>query len=540
MTIFKYLKVYSDKKNVNILTSILVCHGVKHIVVCPGSRNVPLVHNFNECLQFHCHSVTDERSAGFFALGISMALNMPVAVCVTSGTALLNVLPAVAEALYQHRELIVISADRPQAWIDQLDGQTIPQYFALEKFVSKSVNLPEVNDEQSRWHCNRLVNEAIIALKKNGGMPVHINVPINEPLFNFTTESLSKERIIHCTVPQNNVKEKDIKAFLKSRCPLIVIGKTEYDKKISDLVHEIKKKHVVLCEPLAYDGEATWFDKMYDTVSNDKAYTPDYVLYMGDTLVSKSLKQYLRELDKCETCMVSCDAEVHDVTMHANRILVCGAAEILSTILTYDHRNLNNDFHSRWTNETEKHRMQILSQPSNNLLKETVRVFEKELGKNKDNINVHYANSLSVRYGCMYSNHYIYVNRGVNGIEGSLSTAAGFSSVSGKKTFVFIGDLSFFYDSNALWNKKLNGNLRIILLNNGCGGIFGKLKGLEETPALNKYISASHETSAKGLCESYGVEYHSASTLYEVTNAISDIMHKETDTPILLEVCSIN
>lgn len=206
--------MYSDKESVNILTSLLAVHGIKHIVVCPGSRNVPLVHNFNECPQFTCHPVTDERSAGFFALGISMALDMPVAVCVTSGTALLNVLPAVAEASYRHRGIIVISADRPQAWIDQLDGQTIPQHLALGSFVSKSVNLPEVYDEQSRWHCNRLVNEALIALKYNDGMSVHVNVPISEPLFNFTTKFLPRERSIICTTPQYNFTDRDINTLL--------------------------------------------------------------------------------------------------------------------------------------------------------------------------------------------------------------------------------------------------------------------------------------------------------------------------------------
>ena len=528
--------MYSDKESVNILTSLLAVHGIKHIVVCPGSRNVPLVHNFNECPQFTCHPVTDERSAGFFALGISMALDMPVAVCITSGTALLNVLPAVAEASYQHRGIIVISADRPQAWIDQLDGQTIPQHLALGSFVSKSVNLPEVYDEQSRWHCNRLVNEALIALKYNDGMSVHVNVPISEPLFNFTTKSLPCERSIICTTPQYNFTDRDIKPFLKSRRPLIVIGQTGYDKKFSDLLHKLMKKHVVLCEPLAYDGRATWFDTMYHDVSGETAYDPDYILYIGNTLVSKSLKQYLRKLDSCETCMVVPDATVHDVTMHEDSMLVCGAKEVISAILKYDKRTGNDDFYLLWKKETDRHRIQIISRPSKNLLMETVRVLEKELEKAGDDFCVHYANSLSVRYGCLFSGHYIYVNRGINGIEGSLSTAAGFSSVCGKKTFIVIGDLSFFYDSNALWNRNLGGNLRIVLLNNGCGGIFSKLKGLEVSPARDRYIAASHETSADGLCKSYGVKYLSANKVDEMTSTVNLLVNMDSDVPMLLEV----
>ena len=131
--------MYSSKENVNILTALLVAHGVKHAVCCPGSRNSPIVHNLNECPDIACYPVTDERSAGFYALGMSQCLKQPVVVCVTSGTALLNLAPAVAEAYYQHIPLIVISADRPQAWIDQLDGQTLPQPDALGRFVSKAV-----------------------------------------------------------------------------------------------------------------------------------------------------------------------------------------------------------------------------------------------------------------------------------------------------------------------------------------------------------------------------------------------------------------
>ena len=184
--------MYSNKENVNILTALLVAHGIRHAVLCPGSRNSPIVHNLNECPDIQCYPVTDERSAGFYALGMTQATGEPVAVCVTSGTALLNLAPAVAEAYYQHRPLVVISADRPPQWIDQLDGQTLPQPDALGRFVRKAVSLPEPHDEESRWYCNRLVNEAL--MEKHA--PVHINVPISEPFFLFSTPELPQERKI--------------------------------------------------------------------------------------------------------------------------------------------------------------------------------------------------------------------------------------------------------------------------------------------------------------------------------------------------------
>ena len=162
----------------------------------PGSRNSAIVHNLNECPDIECYPVTDERSAAFYALGIAQVVHRPVVVCVTSGTALLNVAPAVAEAYYQHMPLVVISADRPAQWIDQLDGQTLPQPDALGRFVKKAVNLPEVYNDELHWYCNRLINEAMNETCHHGCGPVHINVPISEPLFEYDVEQLPEERVI--------------------------------------------------------------------------------------------------------------------------------------------------------------------------------------------------------------------------------------------------------------------------------------------------------------------------------------------------------
>ena len=179
--------MYSNKQSVNQLTALLATHGVRHAVVCPGSRNAPIVHNLSQCPEIACHPVTDERSAGFYALGMAQALHEPVVVCVTSGTALLNLAPAVAEAWYQHQPVVIVSADRPQQWIDQLDGQTLPQPDALGRFVARAVSLPE--DDQ--WHCNRLINEALLAATADDARPVHINVPVSEPLFTFDQSTFS-------------------------------------------------------------------------------------------------------------------------------------------------------------------------------------------------------------------------------------------------------------------------------------------------------------------------------------------------------------
>ncbi|HEY9551191.1 MAG TPA: thiamine pyrophosphate-binding protein, partial [Prevotella sp.] len=218
--------MYSDKDNINILTALLVEHGVTTAVVCPGSRNAPIVHNLNECPAINCYGVTDERSAGFYALGMAQLLDKPVAVCVTSGTALLNLLPAVAEAYYQHQPLVVISADRPAAWIGQLDGQTLPQNDALGHFVRKAVALPEPHTEEETWLCNRLVNEALLAATQRGGSPVHINVPIGKPLFEFHTPQLPPQRVIRrmeATAHADAIAPV-ARAFWQASRPMVVIG----------------------------------------------------------------------------------------------------------------------------------------------------------------------------------------------------------------------------------------------------------------------------------------------------------------------------
>ena len=273
--------MYSNKENVNILTALLVAHGVRHAVVCPGSRNAPVVHNLNECPDIRCYPVTDERSAGFYALGMSQCLHEPVAVCVTSGTALLNLAPAVAEAYYQHVPLVAISADRPPQWIDQLDGQTMPQPDALGRFVCKAVTLPEPHDDESRWYCNRLVNEAL--MERRG--PVHINVPITEPLFDFTTAVLPAERSIELTPADMppHVLSHLCRMFMQSRRPMLIAGQP-------------MNPHL---------DEAAYL------VMDDERYVPDLVVYTGGSIVSKRLKHFLRKAkDVGGQCNGRCDGHL--------------------------------------------------------------------------------------------------------------------------------------------------------------------------------------------------------------------------------------
>lgn len=545
--------MYSNKENVNILTSLLLEYGVSDAVVCPGSRNAPIVHNLSVCEAIRCRPVTDERSAAFYALGLAIATRRPTVVCVTSGSALLNVMPAVAEAAYQHVPLVVISADRPQQWIDQLDGQTIPQSDALGRFVRKAVQLPEPHNDEERWLCRRLVNEAMHLATCQQGAPVHINVPISEPLFEFDTEQLPQLSRL------NNIKRAAIKdasmdmpdAFHDATRPMIVIGQLAHGTVSHETIRSLSEKYVVMSEPLSNPSYMTiHFDEairyivsdnssINDDVDDKTAYYPDYVIYVGDTLVSKPARRFLRNA-KAPSCLITPDAaDIHDPLMTLTDIVECDTDSInalLASLCKAADTDERCRFHDRWQSFLDAYAAHADAYAPEYSQMATVKYFEEQLADLDIDICVHYANSSAVRLACIYAQHYVWCNRGVNGIEGSLSTAAGFSLATNDMTVCVIGDLSFFYDQNALWNTNLRGNLRIILLNNRGGGIFRQLPGLNDSPAADDLVMASHENTAQGICTQNDIGYLSAKSMDEMQIGIVTLLTRESDRPMLLEV----
>lgn len=545
--------MYSNKENVNILTSLLLEYGVSDAVVCPGSRNAPIVHNLSVCEAIRCRPVTDERSAAFYALGLAIATRRPTVVCVTSGSALLNVMPAVAEAAYQHVPLVVISADRPQQWIDQLDGQTIPQSDALGRFVRKAVQLPEPHNDEERWLCRRLVNEAMHLATCRQGAPVHINVPISEPLFEFNTEQLPQLSRF------NNIKRAAIKdasmdmpdAFHDAKRPMIVIGQLAHGTVSHETIRSLSEKYVVMSEPLSNPSYMTiHFDEAIRYIVSDNssinddeddktAYYPDYVIYVGDTLVSKPARRFLRNT-KAPSCLITPDAaDIHDPLMTLTDIVECDTDSInalLASLCDAPDTDERCRFHDRWQSFLDAYAAHADAYAPEYSQMATVKYFEEQLADLDIDICVHYANSSAVRLACIYAQHYVWCNRGVNGIEGSLSTAAGFSLATHDMTVCVIGDLSFFYDQNALWNSNLRGNLRIILLNNRGGGIFRQLPGLSDSPAADDLVMASHENTAQGICTQNDIGYMSAKNMDEMQIGVVTLLTRESERPMLLEV----
>lgn len=532
--------MYCNKNNVNILTALLVGHGVRHIVVCPGSRNAPLVHNFSQCPDLVCHQATDERSAGFIALGLRQQCGSPVAVCVTSGSALLNVLPAVAEATYQQQGIIVISADRPAAWVDQLDGQTMPQPDALGRFAAVSVSLPEVgSDATEAWHCNRLVNEAILANKASDHPSVHINVPVSEPLFEFTVAELPRERVVE----SGRWSELSLRNFVFDTCiaarrPMIVMGHMPAESAVGEaVISSLQEKFAILSEPISMPGlPVSYTDQIMAVVEGCETYNPDWVLFVGGHTVSKRLRRFLRSLGpRTRHILVSEDGRLRDISQHTDVLVAADAAEVLTDLAELPMLN-SQGFASMWDGlrKTVACRQKSFVPEYSQLL--AVKKFESMA--RCDDALFYYANSMSVRLAAIYARGYCQCNRGLNGIEGSLSVAAGASLADPqRRTYCVIGDLSFFYDQNALW-QRLGGNFRILLLNNGEGAIFRTLPGLDKSPVRGTLISGGHNTSAEGACLEHGIGYRQVSDAAGLESALEWLVNSDSDKPLLLEVCT--
>lgn len=541
--------MFCNIPQVNQLTALLRSHNVADIVVCPGSRNATIVHNLNELPDaFHLHPITDERSAAFVALGMTLATERPVAVCVTSGSALLNCIPAVAEAYYRHLPLLVISADRPQQWIGQLDGQTIPQPQALIPYCPTfSVTIPR--SELDLWSNNRAINEAILYTQSHGGRPSHINVAIEEPMFKFTTPCLPNERVIKAcdAVSSKPIPDKIISLINEARLPVLVIGQYEKGDIRSAVSALVANDQMLVLSEVISDVYGNELLNVYDELSpvEDEHLLPDVIVQIGGNYVHKTFKQTLRGT-ACQVVRIGFDDQIPDTFCHLVyhvQAETCFALEQLVETLPKHSpsvarvRKLLANKSQEYANEFLKSSVSTKRQPT---ISDVLIELRSQLKSFTRSFSMHLANSTAVRVAgrIFRSGEFpIFCNRGVNGIEGSLSAAVGYSMKMWGLNIVVIGDLSFFYDSNALWNTRLPSNLRILLLNNGHGAIFDHLSGLSDSPARDELVSAGGRLfSARGICQTFSVGYALVEQLSDLPTAMNCWLKEETTTAELLEV----
>ncbi len=524
----------STKKHIHQLAALLLKKGITDVVISPGSRNAPMIHTFHGITGFNCRNVVDERSAAYFALGLSLAKQKPVAIVCTSGTATLNYAPAIAEAFYQNIPLIVLTADRPDYWIDQLESQCIRQEGIYRNFVKKEVNLPLGESEKELWFAARQISECLNLAVSGTPAPVHFNIPLEEPLHQLIDAELPEIKDIEIASAKPKVSETELSGLAEivgqSKKIMVLAGQLNpnpaLEKALAAFV--VKTGAVVLHEYLSNLHDEHFvasIDALMAAIleENTTDYNPDLLITLGGQFVSKSLKQFLRKNKPAKHWHLSLGTEHFDTYQSLTKVIQTEAPDFFES-LAEQKIQASSDYLKLWKskeNRVNQLRDEFVAKAEFSDLK----AFEL-IGKNiPENSVVHLGNSSPVRYALIHSRvkqAEYYSNRGTAGIDGCVSTAVGFASESDKINTVIVGDLSFFYDSNALWNKYIGENLRIIVIHNGGGNIFSMIKGPGETPAFQEHFFTQNAHKAEGLAKAFSLEYFSASNESELTRALQE------------------
>lgn len=538
----------SDKKHIQQLAALLLKKGITEIVISPGSRNTPLINTFTGIPEFCCRNIVDERSAAYFALGLALAKQKPVALVCTSGTAALNYTPAVAEAFYQNIPLIVLTADRPDYWIDQAESQCIRQEAIYRNFTKKEISLPLGESEKELWFAARQVNECLNLAVSGQPAPVHINIPLEEPLHRLVEESLPDVKSIELVGFRHFITENELAKlaglYKNSQKILILAGQLNPNPGLENMLAELvtKSAAVVLHEHLS-NLPNPLFCGSIDAVmaaileENSGSYTPDLVISFGGQFVSKSLKQFLRKNKPAEHWHLSPGNEHFDTYQSLTKVVGMEAIGFFKALSGLDHSN-NDHYLKIW-----KSKEVIVNHLRDEYVKSIefcdLKAFDL-IGKNiPENSAIHLGNSSPVRYALIHrrvENATYFSNRGTAGIDGCLSTAVGFASESAKLNTIVLGDLSFFYDSNALWNKYIRPNLRIIVIHNGGGNIFSMIKGPTDSPAYAEHFFAGNTHKAEALAKAFGLDYFKAENEAELEFALAGFYSPKQRQAALLEV----
>jgi len=513
---------------------------INHIVISPGSRNAPLTIGFANNPNFTCYSIADERCAAFFALGLAQQLQTPVAVVCTSGSALLNYYPAVAEAYYSQIPLIVISADRPHDKIDIGDGQTIRQENVYANHILYSANLQEEASEQN----DALINEAIAVARFQKG-PTHINAPFEEPLYETVTEPTVNVQV-HYTTMNPIVFDGDITPYKEkwnaAKKKLILVGVNQpnaIDKAVIEYIAN-DPSVVVMTETTSNLHHPSFLNSI-DTIitpfspEDFEAYKPEILVTFGGMVVSKRVKAFLRNYPPQEH-------------WHIDTLRAYNTFGVLTQHFIEDPNTFLQSF-LKQTKQVESN-YSAMAQQLNSFRRikhdeylakipfTDFKAFELILPSLPDNSQLQIGNSSAIRYAQLFDikpTVEVFCNRGTSGIDGITSTAVGAAVGSNKETVVITGDVSFLYDSNALWNNYIPKDFKVIVINNGGGGIFRILPGHAETPVFNTYFETAHNLTAEHLAKMYGFGYQTAHNEVDLKEELTTFMQK-TGSPKLLEV----
>ncbi|MBD5396191.1 MAG: 2-succinyl-5-enolpyruvyl-6-hydroxy-3-cyclohexene-1-carboxylic-acid synthase [Lachnospiraceae bacterium] len=536
--------MYSVIRNVNILVSLLKKFDIRNIVVSPGSRNIPIAVSIEKDDFFKCYSIVDERSAAFFGIGLIQKLKQPVAICCTSGTAVCNYLSAVTEAYYQKLPLIVITADRNIYYLNQLEDQDIPQMSYFVEVTKKSVCLPIVNDEKSEWYCWRLVNEALLGLDHHGTGPVHINVPIEigPEEMDFSLKELPELNCITRLTVESKREEwkRYAERLKKTRKILIIYGQSfRASAELSSIIGQFFKKYncviaTELISNLWSDGIVN-LHRIFQFHSGDflDQAEPEIVITLGGNYVSDIKGKLKSNKWNFEHWLVCEEGLIADPYRKLTNVFECSPQVFFSNMTGLGGNDiLEHSYYDLWK-ENEKQFVEPFREYND------VYVVSEFMRKIPDHALLHVANSTSIRIAELFSVKEtvdVFCNRGTNGIDGSLSAFIGAASVSDELCFLLIGDLSFFYDMNGLWNRYIGKNIRILLNNNSGAGIFHYIRSEKIIPSLDNLVAAEHDAMARKWVESRGFLYLSAYNMKEFEDNITKFFDANLDSPVFFEV----
>ncbi|MBR1542176.1 MAG: 2-succinyl-5-enolpyruvyl-6-hydroxy-3-cyclohexene-1-carboxylate synthase [Bacteroidaceae bacterium] len=523
--------MYSDKKNVRQVSALLKAHGVRKVVICPGNLCVPLAQTLLHIPDYTCYPVNDERSAGFFAIGLALHDAAPVAVVCNEGSALANLLPAVTEAFYQQVPLVVVSC-----------GLANEGSVSLGNMVKLSVCLPDVKDDDDALHCNRLINEALMEATHHGKGPVHIRLQLSEPLFKCEATELADERVIK-HYQGLNMYEQDYAPLvqrlneLKKR--MVVVGQMNniylFDKK-----HErtLAKQFVWMTENLSnHTTPGNPIRRMEELLypmdlKTQQNLAPELLVTFGGAVISRRLKYFLRKNKPSEHWHIAKDGKINDAFGSLTAVIEMDPFEFLEKIAPLIE-DVPPVYPRQWEQMAEK-----LSEPR--FPYSEMMAVGRLIGSVPQGCSLHLGNGSSVRYAQFFpmpEEVEIQSNMGAEASEGTLATALGYATASEKINFIVTGDMSFFNGMNALWNNSYGSNIRLMVINNGGHAQMQSLPGFTPDERAIRFMTGSHQASVKAWAEDRGFSYLSAHNEEELeTNLPVFVKADITRQPLLLEV----
>lgn len=552
------------------IAELLVQKQITDVVVSPGSRSAPLTLAVARHPDLRVRVMADERPAGFVALGMAQQSGRTVAVICTSGSAVYNLAPAVAEAYFQRVPLLLLTADRPHEWLYQQDGQTISQPSIFGPHVKRSYDLPaDYTHPDSRWFIERSLNEAVNLSRLHPAGPVHVNVPLREPFYpapdeRFTYEPVRRiDRLMAEPKLPADTWHELLNEWDRHERILIAVGQMPPNPALRTVLAKLSEEFGVpvvgeIISNLAGEPFITHTDTGLAGLNEApaEALRPDLLITLGNSFLTRNLKTFFRKYPAHRHWHIDPAVDrISDPFQSLTTLIPASPLPFLEKLfadldyqrfLQGDDEDESRAFLERWQSldqQAARRVAQTLSPPNAPQPDGPLTDWwatRQVLDALPEDSDLHLANSMPVRYANLCGldarqQVRVWSNRGVSGIDGCLSTAVGASLATDRLVTVLIGDVAFFYDRNALWSAPVPPNLRIVLLNNDAGHIFRIIDGSRQQPELETYFETPHGYTARRTAEDAGLHYTLCQSPADLTTLLPDF-YQAGDRAKLLEI----